>query len=160
MKAKLIATIFLLIASAGQIVSAQTLPPKIKSYLNAKYKGWKISPLARNCTGANSRSVVAGDFNGDGKTDYAAKIVSGKRGFFIGFLAEANDYKPHLFHALTAAETDNMALILYRKGEKYYTELGEEDSAITLETDAPYDVPCESDAGDIHIYRNGRFENL
>ena len=142
----------------ANLAQAQTLPVKIKSYLNKNYSGWKIAPTPSYC--GDGKSIVSGDFNGDKKTDFAAKIFKGKKGYVIAFLAQANDYKPYLFHSLTAAETKETALILYRKGEKYYTELGEESSAMTLRNDAPYDSPCESDAGGIHLFRNGKFEAL
>ena len=149
--------IFTLIVLAN-LAQAQTLPVKIKSYLNKDYSGWKISPTPNHC--GDGKSVVSGDFNGDKKTDYAAKMFKGRKGYIIAFLARGTNYTPHLFHSLTAAETKETALIIYRKGEKYYTEPGEESSAITLKTDVPYDSPCESDAGDIHIFRNGKFEAL
>ncbi len=155
---KKFAIIFVLILSLANFAQTQTLPTKIKSYLDKNYRGWKISPTPSYC--GDGKSVVSGDFNGDKKTDYAAKIFKGKKGYIIAFLTRANDYNPYLFHSLTAAETRNTALILYRKGEKYYTELGEESSAITLKTDALYDSPCESDAGGIHLFRNGKFEAL
>jgi len=155
---KKLVAIYILIFSLAILAQAQTLPVKIKSYLNKNYSGWKISPTPSYC--GDGKSVVSGDFNGDRKIDYAAKIFKGKKGYIIAFLARGTDYTPHLFHSLTAAETKETALIVYRKGEKYYTELGEESSAMTLKTDAPYDSPCQSDAGGIHLFRNGKFEAL
>ena len=155
---KNLALIFILIISLANLAQAQVLPIKIKSYLNKNYAGWKISPTPSYC--GDGKSSRSGDFNGDKKTDYAAKIFKGKKGYIIAFLAKANDYKPYLFHSLTAAETKETALILFRKGKKYYTELGEEKSAMTLKIDAPYDSPCESDAGEIHLFRNGKFDAL
>lgn len=150
--------IFVLIISFANLAQARTLPVKIKSYLDKNYAGWKISPTPSYC--GEGKSVISGDFNGDRKTDYAVKIFKGKKGYVIAFMARKNNYMPFLFHSMTAAETKNTALILYRKGEKYYTELGEESSAMTLKTDAPYDSPCESDAGGVHLFRNGKFEAL
>ena len=150
--------IYLLIFSFANLAQAQTLPVKIKSYLNKNHSGWKISPTPNYC--GDGKSIVSGDFNGDKKTDYAAKIFKGKKGYIIAFLARGTNYTPYLFHSLTAAETKETALIIYRKGEKYYTESGEESSAMTLKNDAPYDSPCESDAGSIHLFRNGKFEAL
>ena len=149
--------IFILIVLANS-AQAQTLPVKIKSYLNKNYSGWKISLTPSYC--GDGKSVVSGDFNGDKKTDYAAKIFNGKKGYIIAFLARGTNYTPYLFHSLTAAETKETALIIYRQGEKYYTEPGEESSAMTLKNDAPYDSPCESDAGSIHLFRSGKFEAL
>lgn len=147
-----------MIFSLVNITQAQTLPAKIKTYLNKNYSGWKISPTPNYC--GDGKSVITGDFDGDGKRDYTVKITKGRKGYIVAFLERRNNYQSFLFHSLSAEETKNTALITYRKGEKYYTELGEEDSAMTLKTDAPYDSPCESDAGGIHLYRNGKFEAL
>ncbi len=155
---KKFAIIFVLILSLANFAQAQTLPTKIKSYLNKNYRGWKISPTPSYC--GDGKSVVSGDFNGDKKRDYAAKIFKGKKGYVIAFMARKDNYAPFLFHNTTAEDTKNTALLIYRKGEKYYTELGEESSAITLKNDALYDSPCESDAGGIHLFRNGKFEAL
>jgi hypothetical protein len=155
---KKFAIIFVLIFSFANFAQAQTLPTKIKSYLDKNYKGWKISPTPSYCGGG--KSIVSGDFNGDKKRDYAAKIFKGKKGYVIAFMARKDNYTPFLFHNMTAEDTKNTALLIYQKGEKYYTELGEESSAIILKNDALYDSPCESDAGGIHLFRNGKFEEL
>ncbi len=155
---KIIAIIFVLVLSLANFTQAQTLPTKIKSYLNKNYRGWKISPTPSYC--GDAKSIISGDFNGDKKPDYAAKIFKGKKGYIIAFVEQKNDYAPFLLYSMPAAETKETALILYRRGEKYYTELGEESSAIVLKNDALYDSPCESDASVIHIFRNGKFEAL
>ncbi len=155
---KLFAIIFVLIFSFANFAQAQILPTKIKNYLDKNYRGWKISPTPNYC--GDGKSVVAGDFNGDKKRDYATKIFRGKKGYIIAFVERKNDYAPFLLYSRTAVETRNTTLILYRKGEKYYTELGEESSAIVLKNDALYDSPCESDASVIHVFRNGKFEAL
>ncbi len=152
---KSFAIIFVLIFSFANLAQAQTLPTKIKNYLDKNYRGWKISPTPNYC--GDGKSVVAGDFNGDKKRDYATKIFRGKKGYIIAFVERKNDYAPFLLYSRTAVETRNTTLILYRKGEKYYTELGEESSAIALKNDALYDSPCESDVGGIHLYQKGKF---
>jgi hypothetical protein len=155
---KKLTTIFILIFIFVNAAHSQTLPAKIRSYLNKNYSGWKIAPTPNYC--GDGKSVITGDFDGNAKRDYAIKILRGRKGYIIAFLESKNNYKAFLFHSLSVEETKNTALITYRKGEKYYTELGEEDSAMTFKTDAPYDGPCESDAGGIHLFRNGKFEAL
>jgi hypothetical protein len=152
------ALFFVLIFSFSSFAQAQVLPAKIKNYLNKNYSGWKISPTPDYC--GDGKSVISGDFDGDKKRDYAAKIYKGEKGYILAFLARGNNFSPFLFHSLSADAARDTALLVYRKGEKYYTELGEESSAMVLKNDAPYDSPCESDAGGIHLYRNGKFEAL
>ena len=150
--------ILILIFSFANAAQAQTLPAKVKDHLNISYAGWKIQPTRSNC--GNGKSVVTGDFNNDRKTDYAVKIQRGKRGYIIAFVARKNDYAPFVLYNLPAAELKDMTLIIYRKGEKYYKEMGEESSAIKLKADALYDVPCESDNGLLHVFRKGKFAAL
>ncbi len=155
---KKLVVILVLIFSLAFMAQAQALPAKIKNYLNKSYAGWKIQPTRSNC--GSGKSVVTGDFDNDRKIDYAVKIERGKRGYIVAFVARKNDYAPFVLYNLPAAELKDMTLIIYRKGEKYYTEMGEESSAITLKADALYDVPCESDNGLLHVFRNGRFAAL
>ena len=155
---KKLVVISVLIFSLFNSAQAQALPAKIKSYLNKNYAGWKIQPTHGNC--GSGKSVVTGDFDNDRKTDYAIKIERGNRGYIVAFVARKNDYAAFVLYNLPAAELKDMTLIIYRKGEKYYTEMGEEKSGITLKADALYDVPCESDNGLLHVFRNGKFAPL
>ena len=155
---KFFAVIFVLMLSFANPAQAQALPAKIKNYLDKNYRGWKISPTPNHC--GDAKSILSGDFNGDRKRDYAAKIFKGKNGYILAFVEQKNDYAPYLLYRRNAAETRNTALILYRKGEKYYPEPGEESSAIVLKNDALYDSPCESDASVVHVFRKGKFVPL
>ena len=155
---KKLVAIYILIFSFANAAQAQILPAKVKSYLNKSYAGWKIQPMQSNC--GSGKSVVTGDFDNDRKTDYAVKIERGRRGYIVAFVARKNDYAPFVLYNLPAAELKDITLIIYRKGEKYYHEMGEESSAITLKADALYDVPCESDNGSLHVFRNGKFAAL
>ena len=155
---KKLVAIYILIFSFASATQAQILPAKVKDHLNVSYAGWKIQPTRSSC--GSGKSVVTGDFNDDRKTDYAVKIQRGRRGYIIAFVAGKNDYAPFVLYNLPAAELKDMTLIIYRKGEKYYKEMGEEKSAIKLKADALYDVPCESDNGMLHVFRKGKFAAL
>jgi hypothetical protein len=137
--------------------NAQTLPAKIKLNLDSSYPGWKFAATAANCSPDNRNTIVSGDFNGDKKIDYAVKIFIAENGFIIAFVGHGIEYVPYVLHSMTAAETKNTAMFRYKKGEKYYLETGDENSAIPLETDTLSDSPCESDASDIHPFREGVF---
>jgi hypothetical protein len=129
---------------------AQTLPGSLRSYLSRNYQGWK---LAGECKDGNKASVISGDFDGDGKKDFAVKFIRGKTGFLMAFLHKGSKYEPYYLHIWKDAEEARLSgLILFKKGERY-----EESYPWKLKVDAPADFPCESDAGGLHVYRNGKF---
>lgn len=152
MKAKLVLIILFLIAFTAQANFAQTLPTKIKSYLNKNYKGWKLQKDL--CyPDEPGKAVVTGNFNGDKKFDYAIKFVRGKKGFIIAFLAQKQNYKAFILHNTDAEDVKSLSLDVWKKGDRY--ELG--DQNVYVKYDAISDFRCESDVGGIHLYRNGKF---
>jgi len=152
MKAKLVLKSLFLIALVTQTNFAQTLPIKIKSYLDKNYKGWKLQKDL--CyPDKPGKAVVTGNFNGDEKLDYAIKFVRGKKGFIIAFLAQKQDYKAFILHNTNAEDVKSLSLDVWKKGERF--ELGEQN--VYLRYVAVSDFRCESDVGGIHLYRNGKF---
>ena len=152
MKAKLISSVFFLFIFMTQISFAQILPAEIKGYLNKDYKGWKLQK--DECyPDSPGKAVVAGNFNGDKKLDYAVKFVRGKKGFIIAFLARKQGYKAFILHNTNVDDVKSLSLDIWKKGGRY--ELG--DQNVYVKYDAISDFRCESDAGGIHLYRNGKF---
>lgn len=152
MKTKLVLLSFSLIIFTTQTNFAQPLPTKIKNYLNKNYKGWKLQK--DECYPSEpGKAIVAGNFNGDKKLDYAVKFVRGKKGFIIAFLAQKQNYKAFVLHDTDAEDVKYLSLDVWKKGERF--ELGEQN--VYLKYDAPSDFRCESDVGGIHLYRNGKF---
>jgi hypothetical protein len=151
MKTKLVLISFILIVFTTQTNFAQTLPTKIKNYLSKNYKGWKLTK--DKCGGSDSKAVVKGNFNADTKLDYAVKFTRGKKGFIIAFLTQKQIYKAFVLHDTDAKDVEYLSLDVWKKGERF--ELGEQN--VYLNYDAPSDFRCESDAGGIHLYRNGKF---
>ena len=150
---KKIALLFGMILFSINFVQAQTLPAKIKTYLNKNYKGWKLSPSKEGCGEETNNGVVNGNFNADKKLDYAVKITRGKKGYIIAFLAQKQNYKAFILHNYSAEEANTQSLTTYKKGEIFkYNE-----KSIRLNFDAPTDYFCESDVGGIHLYQNGKF---
>jgi hypothetical protein len=143
----------------ASFIQAQALPAKIKTYLNKNYKGWKLASTSSDCAEEYRRAVVSGNFDNDKKMDYAVKIIKGRKGYLLAFLARKNNYETHILHNMSASEIKYTALGVFRKGEKYTTGDEEEEnpSFIILKNDVPFDGPCASDAGGIHLYRDGKF---
>jgi hypothetical protein len=153
MPIRILSVCFTAMMLLAQSVIGQTLPKSLRGYLNRNYGGWK---LAGECypKGSENKRVLAGDFDGNGKKDYAVKFVRGTKGFLVAFLADRNQWKPIYLHIWKKADEAKFSdLMLFDKGDQY--ELGE--SNFKLKFDAPADFRCESDVGGIHVYRNGKF---
>ena len=141
-----------------QVSYAQTLPAKVKNYLDKNYSGWKMSGNDRICS-ETKRFVATGDFNGDKKTDYAVKFVKGRTGYILAFVFQKTDYKAHVLESAPASEMKSTILDVERKGKKYPIGGDFPDSIYgKLPNDAPYTIACQSDAVMFYVYKNGRFQ--
>lgn len=138
--------------------SAQTLPAKVKSYLNKNYSGWKQTFVAKLCSSDFSHAVVAGDFDGDRKMDYAVKFIRGRKGYIVAFLERKINYEAHVLSNDSATSIKSVGLSIARKGEEYPIG-GEYPDYIygRLLNDALMIGECASHAGH-YIYKNGKFQ--
>ncbi len=153
MRVSVIAVLFVCLLLLATSATGQALPSSLERFLDRNYSGWK---LAGECyeTPSENKSVLRGDFDGNGKNDYAVKFVKGNKGFLMAFLANGKQWKPFYLHIWKDADDARLSdLMLFNRGDQY--ELGE--SNFRLKFDAPADFRCESDVGGIHVYRNGRF---
>jgi hypothetical protein len=148
---------------SGPTVYAQTLPLGIKSHLDSNYPGWKFDSERRSrdsfCGPEVAHGVVSGYFNNDKNRDYAVKFVKGRNGYVIAFLARGSDYNTFVLQSTSASDLRSTVLGLGRKGEKY--PIGGDIPDLTygrLPNDAPYTIPCASDAVAFYVYKNGRFQ--
>jgi hypothetical protein len=80
-----IACAIIMLASPTAITKPTALPPKIEMYLSRNYPGWKQTSTAVNCIPRFRQAVVSGDFDGDGRRDYAVKFIQGGRVTFSLF---------------------------------------------------------------------------
>jgi hypothetical protein len=146
---------FVLLANASlMLAKPSVLPPKIQSYLNKTYPGWKQTATATNCFPKFQQSIVTGDFDGDGRRDYVAKFVQGRKGYIVGFLARGVDYTPSVLVDTTMQDIKRVGLSVGRKGQRNENEEGR---VSILRNDAPLIGACESEAC-FYVYRNGRFQ--
>jgi hypothetical protein len=106
MKLSRISFLSLLFLVASQVASAQSLPAKVKSYLDKTYAGWKQSVMASDadCYDDFKKSVVVGDFDGNGKDDYATRITHKRKGYSMAFLEQKGNYKAHILLSLSATD--------------------------------------------------------
>jgi parvulin-like peptidyl-prolyl isomerase len=133
----------------------EVLPARVRKYLNTHYRGWKPAPSEYGCGPDVNSGFVRGDFDGDGKRDYAVKFTKGKKGYMLALLRRGNNYRAFVLHNTDSDEMIYSGLMLWKRGELF------ENSSLKfrLRRDAPADYHCESDVGGIHYYRNGKFVN-
>lgn len=149
--------LFILLSNAtAQTVFAQTLPAKVRSYLSDNYAGWKQTAVANGCYATFKKSVVVGDFDSNGKRDYAVKFTHGRKGYILAFLAKGTNYKPYLLESGTATGIKNTGLNLARKGERIENEDGD---VYYLRDDSPVIGACGSHGG-FYSFRDGDFKPL
>ena len=139
----------LLSVAASRTIFAQTLPAKVRGYLNENYSGWK--PYAGDPI-CNSRAVVSGNFNGDGKTDYAVMFKKGQSGFVIAFVSQNTNYDAEVLERGSADDLNGTFLSVGRKGTKY-------SKTQRLKYDAPEGGGCEASSY-FWIYNNGSFQQV
>lgn len=102
---------------------------------------------------SENKRILVGDFDGNGKRDYAIKFIRGEKGFLMAFLANGRKWKPFYLHIWSdTREAKASDLRLFEKAETY-----EISYPWKLRFDAPADFRCESDVGGLHVYRNGKF---
>ena len=101
---------------------------------------------------------MAGDFDGNGKQDYAVRLTHKRKGYFMAFLEQKTDYQAHILLSLSATEIKQYGMTKAEKGDEYSIGDPYEDNARTgrLPNDAPVIGPCGSLASP-YIYRKGRF---
>lgn len=129
----------------------------IDPYLNKNYPGWKVTSEADLCSEEFSKSFINGDFNGDGKEDYALKFVQGRKGYITAFLETGNSYSSHILINTSANDIKSTGLNIAKKGERYPVGGEYPDYRYgRLPNDAPLIGPCASHAKH-YVYRNGRF---
>jgi len=149
------AFLFVLISNT----SAQTLPAKVKTYLDKNYSGWKMTGFDKACPSETKRYTVEGDFNGDKKRDYAVKFAKGRSGYIIAFIAEGTNYKALVLRSEDASVIRSTGLGVARKGEKYAPDVDSDNPRLVrLKNDAIYTNLCESEGVRYYIYQNGRFQ--
>lgn len=160
----------LLPTAAARGVRLERLPEAINSTLNRKFPGWKFSEVSggvRQFFGERfpraRPNLIEGDFDGDGRTDYAvliehANFNEGGKAFThvverLAFLRRETGYRLYALERSAPANPE-LYLTLARKGEEG------RDFRTGRKFRYPNDSICVSyfeKAGGTYIYRRGRF---
>jgi hypothetical protein len=139
------------------VADAQTLSAKVKNYLNLNYPNWEVCKFNKVEYQANS-AVDKGDFNGDGKTDYAVAICKDDRIYALALLETKKSYKA--FNLLAQNEENRWiaGLSVAGKGEEVFlhNDQGDVTKSFRLKTDgiAIYDSEGMSS---IYYWQNDKF---
>jgi hypothetical protein len=80
----------LFFAVGARTASALELPDKAKALLDGKYPGWELSPGDPSC---RRETTLSGDFDGDGKEDYAVMLRIKRSVSLVVLLADGEGYK-------------------------------------------------------------------
>jgi hypothetical protein len=145
----------LLLFGFTQTVSAQSVPAKVKNYLKANYPDWEITKGCFSDPKIKSKSIVSGDFNGDGKLDYAVAINKDTRDYTLALIATAKGFKSFNLQAIggDGEHTPMANLAVEKKGGKIA------GTSIRLKTDAIIVGECDANL-DVHYWQNGKFTKV
>jgi hypothetical protein len=110
---------FSLSAEVRKSAGAPTLPPSIRATLDQEYPGWMPAPVTPQIhmtytqrKAAHSPSFAAGDFNHDGKRDYAVQIVLKTPGqeeqIIIVFLARGDGFEEIILQSMGIDPTSSL----------------------------------------------------
>jgi len=127
--------------------------------LNRRFSGWKfsdVSPEVReffkdNMKGA-SPVVISGDFDGNGRRDYATLVQRRTQYYLVILLRQIADYKMYVVKDPTGEY-----LSLARKGTRDYNY--NEQKEITYANDAIV-IGILEKGGSSYVFKNGRFQSF
>lgn len=148
---------------------SQQLPRAFRTKLDRNYKSWELAPIDKEIQNyfrknkiAGQGNLIAGDFDGNGKTDYAAYVVSGKEGrkvaYVVALLQEAKQIKLHVLDTIKGEDDNSLtrgtSISLVNKGATGYDH--ETEKNFRYRNDAIFFGYFEK-GGSSYLYRNGRF---
>jgi len=110
---------FRLNAEVQQPSGASAIPQSIRSTLDQEYPGWKLAPVTRQIQTiykqhkvAHSPSFAQGDFDHDGRRDYAVQIVLNTPGqeeqIIIAFLARGDRFEEIIVQSMGIDPTSSL----------------------------------------------------
>ena len=147
------------------------LPSTIRIKLDRRFPGWRFAQVSaeirramKEYTSPDSQlNLVRGDFDGDGRTDYAlliehgnifngAGVNIGRNNHIVAFLKRGAGYRAYLVDS-----NAGNYLLLWRKGDKGFSY--ETQKNFVFAKDAIEAVIFEK-AGTYYIYEKGKFRRV
>ncbi|HEX8289255.1 MAG TPA: hypothetical protein VF556_14745 [Pyrinomonadaceae bacterium] len=151
--------LLLFLASGFIAVKAQSikLPLQCKKILDKKFQGWKLGKTPKDVTDYHKTNkspfepyLVKGDWNGDGKVDYAILIEHLKKARTIAFVRSQKKYE---YYSLEGGDY----IQVFKKGEKDYDYTSDKD--FTYQNDSIF-VGVGECCGTSFVWRKGKFVGL
>ena len=142
----------------GQPSQSFQLPSKVKVYVDRNYPGWRYFSHSAGCESDVRRSILLGDFNGDGTRDYVLKIESNNNGALIAFISTREGYRPNVIIKESARVVRDIGFTIGHRGTRVITS---KSRSVMLRNDVLLVESCATrrDAN-YWAYRNGAFEAL
>ena len=158
--------VLLLAAAAGSSSwsagAADRLPADVRATLDGQYRGWRFAKLApdlRRLLAVNdSPEWVKGDYDGDGKIDYAVNIVnegSDNPQKIVVLLSRSSGFEQHVLESGPISTFTFLHPV--RKGESR-TDVTT-DKTYTMPTDA-LDVIYEEKGGVTYLFNRDHFRRI
>jgi hypothetical protein len=148
----ILAVVFLTSVAAG----AQTLPVKVENYLKRNYPGWAIGE-SWIVDSAPRKAIESGDFNGDGKKDYAVLIQTDDRIYALALLADKNGFRAFNLLAQNGENRWIAGIDLMPKGsEVYFNNDANPAKSFPIKNDG-LEIYDGERHGRLYYWQNGRF---
>lgn len=149
-----------LIACAQEL---SPVPPAVRASLDKEYRGRRLVQVSQEVKACFARervgfspNLLVGDFNGDGKKDYALLREHRHRLVVLVFVNSGRSFTRHTLETLTRGEAP-IYLWLFRKGEEDYDY--EARKEFTYRTDA-IGVMLYEKGGVSFVYERGGFRKV
>jgi hypothetical protein len=138
--------------------NGQEVPPGVDKYLSRNYPGWTITD-SWMADGPRPKALIQGDFNGDGKGDYAMMITRDERIHSIVLLVKRGGFQA--VNVLEQKSDQNLRMVgmhLAGKGEELdiNTSADKPAKSLKLKTDA-VGLYNTSGSGRVYYWQRGRF---
>lgn len=137
---------------------ASSLPPQVRSMLNLRYRSWHIflpSEVDETACSNDRRphSIVQGDFDGDGQSDYAILLRHGNTDVALAFMRRGAGYRQ-----VFIAEEGGGTLSITPRGTSYVSGPGNVHPGrrVTYKNDGVDVNLCGADTIS-YIFKNGLF---
>lgn len=169
MKNRIVLTlVFLLFSTLFVHAQSAKLPNDCRKILDKNFRGWKFAEIRNDIVkyfkkihSNDKQNVLSGDWNGDGKTDYAALIEFGKlrnsmgkvienRRLLIPFIRTSKGFRHFVFDGSEYIAVD-------KKGSKGYSY--EARKSFRFKADAIFDGFFEK-GGVSYIWDKGKFRSV
>jgi hypothetical protein len=155
---KLLLLLFLLcVAAAFNKAQSIKLPNECRKILNKNFRGWKFAQVPREVNAYHKErkfpfepNFVRGDWNGDGKIDYAALIEHRKKTKTIAFIQLQTKYKHYNLEGGDYIQ-------IFKKGVKDYSYTSQKN--FTYKNDSIF-VGISECCGSSYIWRKGKFVRI